>query len=137
MNLLRQLVIDRMAIFKCKLDVYTYIVVKLSLFIFLTSLISMMAVTDNIPDQNILQFHFVFLCVASSQLLWYLVTEPHTPVHGLSFQDTALSADDAEDQVDQSGKCLDPKGPSASSIVNAVDIPETILYSLHRKKKNQ
>jgi hypothetical protein len=63
------------------------------------------------------------------------VIGPNTPVHGMSFQDTALSADDAEDQVDQLGKCLDLRDPSGASIVDAVKTPETVLSSLQQKYK--
>jgi 4-hydroxyphenylpyruvate dioxygenase-like putative hemolysin len=87
-----------------------------------------------LPDQNILQFHSVFLCVASGQLLWCPVIEQHTLVHGPSFRDTALQDGDAEGQVDQSEKHLDPTDPSEASIVNVVRTAETILYSLQENE---
>jgi hypothetical protein len=87
-----------------------------------------------VPDQNILQFHSVFLCAALGQLLWCLVTGPHTPAHGLSFRGIALQGDDAGGQVDQSGKHLDLRDPSGASIANAVRTVETVLYSLQQKK---
>jgi hypothetical protein len=86
-----------------------------------------------LPDQNILKFHPVFLCVAAGQLQWCLVIGPHTLVHDLSFQDTALQGDDGGDQVDRSGKHLDLIDPSGASIANAVRTAETVRYSLQQK----